>query len=129
MGTTQLTRDLEAALNGLSDATFLDLLIAVVAMGMAASACDGELHPAELAELDAFVTSVGGSALPDWVKADIAALRADPPAFEEALTLVRKVNRVWWGLFDQVIDVVIAADGVLRPEEEAFRARWTAVAS
>lgn len=101
-----------------------DLLVALFAVGLAVAACDGEIHPKELAEIDVFTKAVATATLPPSVKDQIRQLRHHPPGFEAAVRRVRRVDPALWPLFDTVVDVVIAADGVRHQEELVFLDSW-----
>jgi tellurite resistance protein len=103
------------------DKLYFQLLIALVAVGMASANADGKVSEEELRELDEFVAGVAHSKLPPHVKGMIAKLTANPPTFNTAISYVRKLgNDVDLKLFESVIQVISASDGYTSREEEAF---------
>jgi len=109
------------------DKEYFDLIIALFAIGMATASADGNISKIEIDDLDAFVTGVGSSNLPDKVKIQIDKLRKNPPNFKTAMTFVNKLNnfKARKKLFENVIIVISESDGVTSQEEtallEAFR--------
>lgn len=99
-------------------------LVGLFAVGMAVADADGIISEEEIAELDALVSGISASSLPDDVKEAIKTLRADPPNFSQAMTIARD-NGCSVEDVDVVIEVMANADKVVTPEEEAFIARWS----
>lgn len=103
-----------------SDESYFQLIIALFAIGMATANADGEISDEEIVDLEEFVTGVGHSNLPIYVKNLIATLKNSPPTFNTAMQYVRKLNTIDLTLFESVIEVISASDGRMAPEETAL---------
>lgn len=102
---------------------FGEKLIAMSAVGFACANCDGEIHPQELAEIDEFTAGVGHSELPSHVKERLDKFRRKPPNLKTAFVLAKKA-KVDLRILDDVIHVVMHADGRVHAEERAFMNAW-----
>ena len=103
-----------------------EFLVALFAVGICAANCDGEIADIEKQELHEFVLGVSATALPEQVKQSIQALYDAPPSLATAMTYVVRTAAEHRRLFDDVVDVVLLADGRGHPRETAFRAAWRA---
>ena len=102
---------------------FHDTLVAMFAVGLACASCDGEIHDDEREELEEFVAGVSAANLPSSVKSDIRRLWNSPPNIKTAYELAKR-SKVDPSRFDDIIDVVMRADGREHPGETAFRHAW-----
>lgn len=114
--------DVEKRLNETSD--YFDLIIAMEAVGIACAACDGEISPEERQEIDEFIAGVSSSELPSHVKDKIQEIAMNPPSVTTAFELSKRVGLDSYGLFDEIIEVVMHADGRIHKDEKAFRSAW-----
>ena len=115
---------MEAMRDGAKDwEQFGETLIAMSAVGFACANCDGEIHPQEIEEIDEFVAGVNHSKLPSHVKERLGKLRQEPPNPKTAFELAKKA-KVDPSILDDVIDVVMHADGRVHPKEKAFMSAW-----
>ncbi len=102
---------------------FGNQLVAITAVGIACANCDGEIHPDERTGINEFVAGVNHSKLPDDVKEKVDRLWQSPPNLKTAFELAKK-NKVDFSLLDDVIDVVMYADGRVHAKEQAFMNAW-----
>lgn len=98
-------------------------VVAVTAVGLACANCDGEIHEDELKDIDVFVSGIAESALPAYVKEQIEGFRQKPPNLKTAHELAKKA-KVDFDLLNDVIDVVMRADGHIHRKERAFLTAW-----
>lgn len=121
----KLERGLQEAQKRLhTDQEHFDFLIALLAVGLAVANIDGHIAPEEERDINEFVAGVAGLSLPAHVNAAIARLKANPPSFATAMQYVEKVPRGNRAVFEDVIEVAIAADGVEHEKETAIRQAW-----
>lgn len=106
------------------DDAYYQLLLAMVAMGLAAATCDGVLHPDELADIEEFTAGVASGSLPERVRSRIDALIASPPDLATAWAYAEPLAREDLGYLEAVVRLVIGSDGVLEAEESAFLAAF-----
>lgn len=102
---------------------FGEKLIAMSAVGFACANCDGEIHPQERIEIAEFTAGVGHSGLPPHVKERLHRFERKPPNLKTAFVLSEKA-KVDLSILDDVIDVVMHADGRVHPNEIAFMKAW-----
>jgi uncharacterized membrane protein YebE (DUF533 family) len=114
----------EAAGRMQEDKAWEEFLIALFAVGICAANCDGKIAESEKQELDEFVSGISEIALPKHVKDSINALYASPPSLKAVMHYVERVDQQHRALFDDVIDVVVQADGTVDRDEIAFKAAW-----
>ncbi len=120
----EFQKDFEARIKRAEEAgRHYELILALEAVGMACAACDGEIAPEEKIELDEFVAGASKSQLPENVKKEIYELAANPPSMKTAFEMATKFPEDA-GLFQQVIEVVMMADGIIKEEEKAFKQAW-----
>lgn len=103
---------------------YFNLLIAMEAVGLACAACDGEISPEERQEIDEFIAGVSSSELPSYVKEKIEDIANNPPSVTTAFELAKRVGLDSYELFDEIIEVVIHADGRIHQDEKAFQNAW-----
>ena len=114
--------DVEKRLNETSD--YFDLIIAMEAVGIACAACDGEISPEERTEIDEFIAGVSSSELPSHIKNKIQDIAKNPPNVITAFELAKQLGLDSYVLFDEIIEVVMHADGRIHKDEKAFRSAW-----
>jgi hypothetical protein len=103
---------------------YFNLVIAMEAIGLACAACDGEICADERREIDEFVAGIASGGLPSNVKSKIQQMAENPPNLMTAFALVKKLNVQSYELFDEIIEVVMHADGYVHHKEEAFFQAW-----
>lgn len=103
---------------------YFSLLIAMEAVGLACAACDGEIAPEERQEIDEFIAGVASSELPSHVKEKIEDIANNPPSVTTAFELAKRVGLDSYELFDEIIEVVMHADGRIYQDEKAFQNAW-----
>ena len=108
----------------LDDKSYFQLLIALFAVGMATANADGNVSEEELADLEQFAAGIGHSNLPPHVKGMFTRLKNKPPTFNAAMQYVNKLDTVDVSLFQKVIEIVSASDGIVTAEETAMLAAF-----
>jgi tellurite resistance protein len=98
-------------------------LVALYAIGLAVANADGEICEEERDELNQFVAGCMAGQLPAKVVERIAKLTEKPPTLAQALGYAKRATLPKRDI-DDVIDVMIHADGVVNTHEESFIARW-----
>ncbi len=107
---------------------YFNLLIAMEAVGLACAACDGEIAPEERLEIDEFIAGVASSDLPSYIKSKIEEMAVNPPNIKTAFELSKKVGLDSFDLFEEIIEVVMHADGHIHKKEKAFQQAWNELA-
>ena len=105
---------------------FEDHVMAIFAVALAVAHCDGEFSPEEKEEIDVFLAGSTQIGFPDSWHTAIKQLYKKPPSFNTAMKYIEKTPRNKWNAFDEIIDIIIEADGVRHDKEEAFSAAWQA---
>ncbi len=103
---------------------YFNLLIAMEAVGLACAACDGEIAPEERLEIDEFIAGITSSELPSHVKDKIEDIAKNPPSVTTAFELAKRVGLDSYELFDEIIEVVMHADGRIHQDEKSFQNAW-----
>lgn len=112
---------LENAISQINDSKeYFKLIIALSAVGMATAYADGHISQDEIDDLDAFVSGEACSAIPTDIKCIIDGFKTNPPSFNQAIDYVKKLQKIDWDMFENVIAVVSASDGNTSEEELAF---------
>ena len=109
-------------------ANFGDQLVAMFAVGIACANCDGEIHPHERRDIEDVIAGVSHSDLPSPIKEKINNLCDAPPNAKTAFELAKNAE-VNPSVLDDIIDVVMVADGRVHPNERDFRDAWTKLRS
>ena len=104
-------------------ANFGDRLVAMFAVGIACANCDGEIHPNEKRDIEEFIAGVSQSDLPSHIKTRIRKLWSEPPNVKTAFELAKQAD-VRFFVLDDIVDLVMVADGRVHPKEQAFRKAW-----
>ena len=107
---------------------YFDAVLAMMAVGISASNCDGEIHDEERKAIELFVAGISATNLPAGVKTEMNNIYSEPPNLQTAYNLARRSN-VPNELCEEIIEMVIHADGVQHREESAFLAAWRSVKS
>jgi len=103
---------------------YFNLIIAMTAVGLSCANCDGEVSPEEETEILEFISGASSSGLPSHVTEKLNELAANPPNINTAFYLANKVGLNTLELFDEIIDVVMDADGYTHSQEIAFKQAW-----
>ena len=124
--TRELEEKLKVALAKLHEnSDFYNILIAMESVAMACANCDGHIDDKERAQIEMFLQGVSRSAIPAHVKRTLEDIYQNPPTPNEAFKLAKKSgldNEV----FNEIIEVVMHADGVQHENEAAFLDAWNA---
>lgn len=103
---------------------FNDFIICLFAIGASVAACDGSFDIEEENSLKEFVAGASKAALPPGILSAIKELTERPPAFEAAMVYVEKLDQKDWPIIDDMLAIVVEADGVLAEEERKFLKQW-----
>jgi len=103
-----------------SDKEHFEFLIAMYAVGLATANSDGEIADVEMQEINDFVAGASQSSFPPHIKGMITRLRNNPPTLQTAMSYVKKLKKVDISLFEDIVIMVIEADGKKVKEERAF---------
>jgi uncharacterized membrane protein YebE (DUF533 family) len=103
---------------------YFDLLLAMVAIGSACGAADGQFDELEKTEIEEFLKQINDQDIPETVKAKMTQLVDSPPSIDEAFDLVDKIDLKTNELFKVIFELIIFADGVEHSGEIEFRKRW-----
>jgi hypothetical protein len=103
-------------------------LLAMYAVGLAAANADGDICQEEREELDYFVGGILSGHYPLHIKNTVTKLTKNPPTLEQALVFARD-SKLPTKDIEDIIDLIINADGVVESEEVEFRKQWWAIAS
>jgi len=103
---------------------YFNLVIAMTAVGMACANADREIADEERQYIEEFVSGVSSSSLPQNVKEKIESLYQKPPRMRQAFDLVLEVGSEEFGVYDEIIDITIAADGKTHEDEIQFKKDW-----
>lgn len=105
-----------------SEKPYLDVL-AMEAIAVAAAFCDGTVCERERTEIEELISGLSRSTLPDDVKAQISDLYDNPVDLMTAYEMA-KTSSLPIDIFDEIINMVIAADEHEHNNEIAFRQAW-----
>lgn len=115
---------LRTALEKLKEsAHHFNAIVALEAVAIAVASCDGTICEYERAEIGEFINGVSSSTLPVSVKAQINNLYEQPVNLPEAFKMARE-SGLEMSVFDEVITLVMHADGVIHQQENAFMQAW-----
>lgn len=103
---------------------YFNLIIAMEAVGVSCAACDGHISDEERIQIDEFIAGVTASELPQDVKDKIKQIADNPPNIKTAFELAKKTEPSSYALFDEVIQLVMYADGYLHEKEKVFMQTW-----
>lgn len=121
---SQLYNKLEIALKKLKEsALHFDAILAMEAVAVAVANCDGVICDQEKAEIELFIAGVSRSTLPKSVKARIKSLYEQPVSLAEAFAMARN-SGLEMDVFEEIIALVMHADGVIHSQERAFFQAW-----
>jgi hypothetical protein len=103
-------------------------LVAMYAIGLAVANADGVICQDERDELDQFVAGCMAGHLPAQLNERIAKLTANPPTLPQALQYAKRAKLPKRDI-DDIVDVIVNADGVVNTHEQQFIARWESMAA
>ena len=117
-------KSLEAALHGLKGAAeHYNAIIAMHAVAVATANCDGVICDKERENIELFIAGISVSSIPVEVTAKLKSLYDSPPSIRDAWQLAKN-SGVAISVFDEIIQIVIHADDVQHPQEDAFLQAW-----
>lgn len=102
---------------------FDEKLLAVYAVGLATANADGDICEVERQELDEFAGGIMSSNFPPHIKEMVTRLANNPPDLQCALGFAKSA-KLPKGDIDDIIDLIINADGVVKVSEQLFRKKW-----
>lgn len=102
-----------------------EFLIAGTALGIAVAQCDGEISEEEVLEMQTFLGDINRIPhIPEATKGRISMITDMRPDLKTSITFLNKVNSDCLEFLDEMIDVMIMADGKIHPSEEQFKIEW-----
>jgi uncharacterized membrane protein YebE (DUF533 family) len=103
-----------------------EYVIAMHAIGMATANADGHISQEEVKEIEEFVNGVMSASFPDTVKKQIKDLTDNPPSLSTAYAFLKKAGMTekGWKDVDDLIQIVIDADGYEDEKEKKFKESW-----
>ncbi len=108
-------------------------LVACFAIGISCASCDGEVSEEELEELNYFAAGVGKSdMLSSTTQKQIAEMVDTPPSLRSVWLLINEHNfttKEHIDLFNQIVHVVVEADGKTELSEISFVKEWNSLAA
>lgn len=120
----KLLEKLEKALSMLKEnKEYFNAIYAMEAVAVACANCDGKISIEERDQIELFIKGISSSKLPDTVKKKIQELYDSPLNIKEAHELARRAS-IEMSIFDDIINLVIHADGVIHENENAFVEVW-----
>ena len=121
----KINADFRKVCNKLNQYEDLDnYVMAAFAIGIAAANIDGEISAEERSVLELSILGLGCQAMPDGIRGRIAQMFYNKPTFNDAFKLIEKVDKSYWNLFDQIIEIVFSIEKFDLEQKEAFRAAW-----
>ena len=111
----------------LKDTTkFYEYVIAMHAIGLATANADGHLSNEESEEIEEFISGIMSSKLPVNVKNQIRVMAENPPSLPTAYELLKRVDMTekGWRDVDDLIEIVIQADGYVDERESELKKSW-----
>lgn len=116
---------LQTTLSKLKESSnFFDAVIAMEAVAISAANCDGFICDQERAQIDMFISGLSQSLLPESIKQKILDIYKKPLNIKEAMVLANK-SGMDMEVFDDIIALVINADGTVNTNEHAFVQTWS----
>lgn len=101
-----------------------NFLMGAFAIGIAAANIDENVSHQERKVMELAILGLGFNTIPSGILNKISQLFIEKPAFNDAMRVIDKVDKVHWGLFDNVVDVVLSLDDYNKEQKAAFRAAW-----
>jgi len=102
-----------------------ELLIAGTALGIAVAQCDGEIAEEELLEMQTFLGDINNMPhIPDATKGRISMIIDMKPDLKTSLNFLNKVDNECLEFLDEMINVMIMADGEVHPAEVELKKQW-----
>lgn len=101
-----------------------EFILASFAIAISIAYCDGDFSLEERDEIQEIISGASYVKLPQTIRDEIQKLFINPPTFNEAIELIKRVDRSEWDVFDQIIEMIILSDGIERPEERAYKEAW-----
>ena len=102
---------------------YFNAIYAMEAVAVACAYCDGYILVEERDQIEQFITGLSSSKLPDHVKEKVQSLYEKPLNIREAFELAHKAN-LEMSIFDDIINLVMHADGIIHENEDAFVQAW-----
>lgn len=106
------------------DRGYFDLITALMTVGYAAAALNGEPSPADLQEIQEFAAGIAANQLPERIQELMAEIARNPPNVKTAYTAAAKLLPDHSDLFDEVIQLAMNADRPISTKETEFLACW-----
>ena len=107
---------------------YFEVIRALFAVGISAANCDGQIQDEQRRTIEQFTAGVSAASLPKSVNDQIQRMYASPPNLQTAFGHAQKANVPMY-LCEQVIEVVIDADDVIKKDERAFINGWRSLSA
>lgn len=100
-------------------------ILALTAFGYSVANCDGEIAPEEVDELDYYLNYIQkDGTLPDEIKMELTIIQRRKDNFQNIKKYIDEVDVEYLGVFEEVLENIIMADGIEMDEEKEFRKEW-----
>ncbi len=103
---------------------FDQYIICLMSVGVAAAACNGEIHQAAIRDLREYVLGEVHRVLPLSVEEKIQQLLEHPPSFNQAMLYVEPLDQMVWPVIDNILAVVSEANGAVSQANQNFIRQW-----
>jgi uncharacterized protein (DUF697 family) len=94
------------------------------AIGIVAANIDGTISKDERKTMELVILGLSYNTLPDGILSRISQLFYEKPKFNDAMKIIDKVDKKYWGLFDKVVDVILSVDDFDKEQKAAFKTAW-----
>lgn len=101
-----------------------NFVMGAFAIGIAAANIDGTISKDEREAMELVILGLSTNTLPDGILSRISQLFYEKPTFNDAMKIIDKVDKKYWGLFDKVVDVMLSVDDFDKEQKTAFRTVW-----
>ncbi len=103
---------------------YFKLIITMNAVAISAAGCDGWVSQDDRNKIDLFISGVSGDDLPVHIKNKINELYNNPLNIREAMVMAKE-SGVNIDAYDEIIEMVVYADGPANVKEHAFIQAWS----
>jgi uncharacterized protein (DUF697 family) len=101
-----------------------NFVVGAFSIGIAAANIDGTISDNERRTMEFAIMGLGYNTFPDTILNKISQLFYDKPTFNDAMKVIDKVDKKYWALFDNVVEVVLSVDDSDKEQKSAFKAAW-----
>jgi len=110
---------------------YFDYIIALQTVGLACAACDGHISEEERSDIDDFIAGVSSTKLPESIIKRIYEVSLTHPTIDTAFELAQPFMETpeQREIFENLIELTMAADEHIDSKEEAFFKTWKQMAA